>query len=249
MLAIIGGSRLAQLPILQVTHRQIVRTPFGDPSCALTFGRIGSHNVVFMARHGYGNSIAPHEINYRANIWALHSVGAKKVLAIGSVGGIRPDMAPGMLVVPDNIIDYTWGRKHTFYEGPDRPLVRVDFTHPYDAELRQAVLAAAQAGQVPCIDGGVYAVTQGPRLETAAEILRLQRDGADMVGMTGMPEAALAREMGLQYLHVCHIANWAAGKGSSREHILFADDALADGMTKVQALLAALSGDAASTGS
>lgn len=213
MLAIIGGSGLARLPILEVTHRQVVRTPYGDPSCALTFGRIGQQNVVFIARHGYGHSLAPHEINYRANIWALKEQGVKGILSIGSVGGIRPDMGPGTLVVPDNIIDYTWGRKHTFFDGPDAPVVHAEFTTPYDACLRDRLIDAVKASASPTVVGGVYACTQGPRLETAAEILRFERDGADIVGMTGMPEAALAREQDLPYVHLCFVVNWAAGKG------------------------------------
>ena len=215
MLAIIGGSGLAKLPILEVTHRQVVRTPYGDPSCALTFGRIGQQNVVFIARHGHGHSLAPHEINYRANIWALHNQGVKGILAIGSVGGIRADMGPGTLVVPDNIIDYSWGRKHTFFDGPERPVVHVDFSNPYDDALRARLIAAVNATGKPAVNQGVYACTQGPRLETAAEILRLERDGADIVGMTGMPEACLAREMNLPYVHLCLVVNWAAGKGGS----------------------------------
>lgn len=215
MLAIIGGSGLAKLPVLEVTHRQVVRTPYGDPSCALTFGRIGEQNVVFIARHGHGHSLAPHEINYRANIWALHNQGVKGILSIGSVGGIRADMGPGTLVVPDNIIDYSWGRKHTFFDGPDRPVVHVDFSNPYDDGLRGKVIEAVNATGKQAVNQGIYACTQGPRLETAAEILRLERDGADIVGMTGMPEACLAREMNLPYAHLCLVVNWAAGKGGS----------------------------------
>ncbi|OWY37926.1 5'-methylthioadenosine phosphorylase [Xenophilus sp. AP218F] len=215
MLAIIGGSGLAQLSELQVTHRQVVRTPYGDPSCALTFGRLGEQNVVFMARHGYGHSLAPHEINYRANIWALHNQGVKGVIAIGTVGGIRPDMPPGRLVVPDNIIDYSWGRKHTYFEGPERPVVHAEFSSPYDVALRERLIRAIGAAGHRCVPGGVYACTQGPRLETAAEILKLERDGADIVGMTGMPEAALARELELPYAHLCLVSNWAAGKGGA----------------------------------
>lgn len=215
MLAIIGGSGLAKLPVLEVTHRQVVRTPYGDPSCALTFGRIGEQNVVFIARHGHGHSLAPHEINYRANIWALHNQGVKGILSIGSVGGIRADMGPGTLVVPDNIIDYSWGRKHTFFDGPDRPVVHVDFSNPYDDGLRSKVIEAVNATGKQAVNQGIYACTQGPRLETAAEILRLERDGADIVGMTGMPEACLAREMNLPYAHLCLVVNWAAGKGGS----------------------------------
>ena len=213
MLAIIGGSGLAKLPLLEVTHRQVVRTPYGDPSCALTFSHIGQQNVVFIARHGHGHSLAPHEINYRANIWALHNQGVKGILSIGSVGGIRADMGPGTLVVPDNIIDYSWGRKHTFFDGPERPVVHVDFSNPYDDALRGKLISVVQALGKPAITEGIYACTQGPRLETAAEILRLERDGADIVGMTGMPEACLARELGLPYVHLCFVVNWAAGKG------------------------------------
>ena len=215
MLAIIGGSGLAQLPVLEVTHRQVVRTPYGDPSCALTFGLLNGQNVVFIARHGYGHSLAPHEINYRANIWALHDQGVRGVLAIGTVGGIRPDMPPGRLVVPDNIIDYSWGRKHTFFEGLDRPVVHAEFSSPYDDALRQRLIRAMADSGHSGVVGGVYACTQGPRLESAAEILKLERDGADIVGMTGMPEAALAREMNLPYAHLCLVSNWAAGKGGA----------------------------------
>ncbi len=213
MMAIIGGSGLAQLPVLDVTHRQVVRTPYGDPSCALTFGKLSGQNVVFIARHGYGHSLAPHEINYRANLWALHNQGVKGVIAIGTVGGIRPDMAPGRLVVPHDIIDYSWGRKHTYFEGPERPVVHAEFTTPYDADLRRRLREAIKSTGISGVHDGVYACTQGPRLESAAEILKLERDGADIVGMTGMPEAALARELELPYAHLCLVSNWAAGKG------------------------------------
>ena len=237
MLAIIGGSSLAKLPILEVTHRQVVRTPYGDPSCALTFGRIGMQHVVFMARHGYGNSIAPHEINYRANIWALHSVGVKGVIAIGTVGGIRPDMVPGSLVIPDNIVDYSWGRKHTFFEGVEKPVIHVDFTHPYDRGLREHLLMAGRQAGLDVLDGAVYACTQGPRLESAAEIVRLERDGADLVGMTGMPEAALACEMKLPYAHLCMVVNWAAGKGNSVTHVTLDCDVVATSVSGVATVL------------
>lgn len=221
MLAIIGGSGLARLSVLEVTHRQVVRTPFGDPSCALTFGQIGGSNVVFIARHGYGHSLAPHEINFRANIWALKQQNIKGIIAIGAVGGIRADMVPGAIALPDDVLDYTWGREHTYFEGLDKPVVHVDFTHPFCPDLRARILRAAQAESVPVIDGGVYACTQGPRLESAAEINRLERDGADMVGMTGMPEAALARELGLPYALVAVVANYAAGRGDSGTKVDF----------------------------
>lgn len=219
MLAIIGGTGLARLGGLQDARRKIVRTPYGDPSCALTFGNIDGAPIVFLARHGYGHTIAPHEINYRANIWALQEVGVERVIAVATVGGIRGDCAPGALVVPNQIVDYTSGRHGTYFEGAEQPVTHIDFTEPYDARTRQRLLDAGARLQRPLIDGATYGCTQGPRLETAAEIVRLERDGCCIVGMTGMPEAALARELQLPYAALCVVANHAAGKGSSRSSI------------------------------
>jgi 5'-methylthioadenosine phosphorylase len=222
MLAIIGGSGLTQLSSLDISRREVARTPYGEPSGALTFGRIAGRDVVFLARHGHGHTIPPHLVNYRANMWALAKVaGADKVVSVASVGGIRGDLGPGVLVVPNQIIDYTWGRHVTYYEGGDTPVVHSDFTEPYDGPLRQRLLAAAAEAQEAVIDGAVYAATQGPRLETAAEIVRLERDGAHIVGMTGMPEACLARELALPYAAICVVANWAAGRGDSTHAIRF----------------------------
>jgi 5'-deoxy-5'-methylthioadenosine phosphorylase len=239
LLGIIGGTGLTQLSNLEVTRRQIVRTPFGDPSGALTFGRLNRRDVVFLARHGYGHTIPPHEVNYRANMWALHSEGAGPIVSVASVGGIRSNLPPGALAIPHQVLDYTWGRKHTFFEGPDQPVTHVDFTHPYCEELRARLLkAAAEAGQA-IVNSGVYAATQGPRLESAAEIDRLERDGADMVGMTGMPEAALAREIGLRYAAVAVVVNHAAGRGDSSEaiHLEQINAVLKASMVKVRMLL------------
>lgn len=219
MLAIIGGTGLAQLANLEITHRQVMRTPYGEPSGAITFGRLRQHEVMFIARHGYGHTIPPHEVNYRANLWALHNQGAKRVISVAAVGGIRADLVPGILVSPDQIIDYTHGRAFTYFDGRDRPVTHIDFTQPYSQNLRQQILEAAKSAKVKCLDGGVYAATQGPRLETAAEINRLERDGADMAGMTGMPEAALARELGLSYAAIAVVMNYAAGRGNSREGV------------------------------
>jgi 5'-methylthioinosine phosphorylase len=223
MLAIIGGSGFAQIPGFVAARREVVRTPYGEPSGALTFGNIAGHAVVFLARHGYGHTIPPHQINYRANIWALHARGAKNVLGIAAVGGIRGDLAPAVLVVPDQIIDYTHGRPATFFALADRGVEHVDFTLPYTPALRAACIKAAQRAGEAIVDGGVYAATQGPRLETAAEINRLERDGADMVGMTGMPEAVLAREIGLSYATLAIVVNHAAGRGASRAAIAVND--------------------------
>ena len=219
MLAIIGGSGLTELANLEVSRRQVIRTPYGEPSGAFTFGRIDGREVIFLARHGYGHTIPPHQVNYRANIWALHSQGVKNVISVASVGGIRADLGPGALAVPDQILDYTHGRASTFFTTFDRGVHHIDFTHPYCASLRAACLKAAHAAGEALIDGGVYAATAGPRLETAAEVNRLERDGADMVGMTGMPEAALARELDLCYATLAVVANYAAGRAGSREGI------------------------------
>jgi len=219
MLAIIGGSGLTKLANLEVGRRKVVRTPYGEPSGALTYGRIGDRDVVFLARHGYGHTIAPHEVNYRANLWALKHAGADSVVSVASVGGIRNDIWPGTIVLPHQIIDYTWGRASTFFEGPGSPVNHIDFTEPYARELRARLLQAAAACGERVMDGGVYAATQGPRLETAAEINRLERDGADIVGMTGMPEASLAREIGLEYAAIAVVANYAAGRGDSERAV------------------------------
>jgi 5'-deoxy-5'-methylthioadenosine phosphorylase len=219
MLAIIGGSGLTQLANLDVTFRKAVRTPYGEPSGALTFGKLRGRDVVFLARHGYGHTIAPHEVNYRANIWALREEGADDIVSVASVGGIRADLGPGTLVVPHQIIDYTWGRRSTFFEGGDVPVTHVDFTVPYAEPLRQKILAAARACGEVITDGAVYAATQGPRLESAAEIDRLERDGAEIVGMTGMPEAVLAKELALRYATIALVVNHAAGRGESRAGI------------------------------
>jgi 5'-deoxy-5'-methylthioadenosine phosphorylase len=239
MLAVIGGSGLTQLTNLKIARRQVVRTPYGEPSGPLTIGRIGHEEIVFLARHGYGHHLAPHEINYRANIWALHSTGVQSVVAVNSVGGIRPELVPGEIAIPEQIIDYTWGRPSTFFEGTEKPVVHIDFTLPYDGEIRQRLIAAAAQAGVSVTVQGVYACTQGPRLETAAEINRLEGDGATMVGMTGMPEAALARELSLRYASLAVVANHAAGRADSREGIRLTEigAALAAGMQKVRAIL------------
>jgi len=219
MLAIIGGSGLTQLSSLTGTRRIPGRTAFGEPSSPLTLGRIGAREVLFLARHGDGHRLAPHEINYRANIQALKDAGAVRIAAVATVGGIRAAFGPGTLVVPDQIIDYTWGRAATYFQGPGATVTHIDFTEPYSATLRRSILAAAAACGETVADGGCYGATQGPRLETAAEIIRMERDGADLVGMTGMPEAALAREAGLAYATIAVVANHAAGKGDSAHAI------------------------------
>ena len=226
MLAIIGGTGLTRLSTLQVAHREVVRTPYGDPSSALLFGQIAGREAVFLARHGHGHTIPPHRVNYRANLSALRQRGASAVVAVASVGAILANR-PGDLVLPHSLIDYTSGRASTYFDGGDQTVVHIDFTHPYTPELRTCCLVAAQQAGVSIQDGGVYGAVNGPRLETAAEIDRMERDGATLVGMTGMPEAALARELGLAYASICVVVNHAAGRGDSAHTISM------DGITAV----------------
>jgi 5'-methylthioadenosine phosphorylase len=239
MLGIIGGSGLTQLASLDVSHREVVRTPYGEPSGPLTFGRINGRDVVFIARHGYGHTIPPHLVNYRANIHALETSGVTQVVSVASVGGIRGDLGPGVLVAPHQIIDYTWGREMTFQAGGDGPVIHVDFTDPYDAEVRQLLLDVSCRIGENVVDGAVYATTQGPRLETAAEINRMEDDGAHIVGMTGMPEAGLARELELPYAALCVVANWAAGRADSRHGIKFdsLEAVLQEAMVRVRRII------------
>lgn len=238
MLAIIGGSGLTKLSTLSVGHREVVRTPYGDPSSALVFGQMGGHDAVFLARHGHGHTIPPHRVNYRANLWALKERGATAVVAVASVGGVR-DCAPGDLVLPRQLVDYTSGREGTYFDGGDRNVVHIDFTHPYTPHLRECCLAAAGQSGIALRDGGVYGAVNGPRLETAAEIDRLERDGVTLVGMTGMPEAALARELDLPYCAICVVVNHAAGRGDSAARISMERIAavLEAGMDRVRLLL------------
>lgn len=223
MLAIIGGTGLTELENFTITKRLVVRTPYGEPSQPLFFGEIAGHEVIFLARHGNGHTIPPHAVNYRANIAALHAQGVKDIAAIATVGGIHADLAPGTIALPHQIIDYTYGRENTFFDGVTKPVNHIDFTHPYCEKLRNQWIAAASAAQIPLITHGTYATMQGPRLETAAEINRLERDGATMVGMTGMPEAALARELSMSYAAICPVANYAAGRVDSVNGIQYED--------------------------
>lgn len=212
-LAIIGGTGVADLEGLQVLREHHLQTPFGEPSRAIQEGLLGEAKLFFLQRHGSPGAIPPHRINYRANLWALKSLGVGGIVAINAVGGITESMRPGRLLIPHQVIDYTWGREHSFDDGRDGDLMHIDFTEPYERGLRMALLAAADRAGIPHEAAGVHGVTQGPRLETSAEIKRMARDGCDVVGMTGMPEASLARELDLPYASVCMVVNPAAGLG------------------------------------
>jgi 5'-methylthioinosine phosphorylase len=236
-IAVIGGTGMNDWPGLEVVDRRTATTPYGEPSAPLVVGRLRGVEVAFLARHGVGHKLPPHAINYRANLWALKHHGARRVIAIAAVGGIARTLPPAAVAVPEDLVDYTWGRAHTYSDGGEAPLQHVDFSAPYTPALRQALLAAARKAKVKLVDGGVMGVTQGPRLESPAEIRRLKRDGCTMVGMTGMPEAALARELGLDYAALAVSVNWAAGLGSGDIHGEI-ERSLAEGMRKVRAVLA-----------
>ncbi len=238
---IIGGTGLTSLEGLEITRREVVRTPYGEPSAPLVHGTFRGHDIPFLARHGHSHNIPPHQVNYRANIWALRHVGVDRVIAVAAVGGLGDEYGPRQVAIPDQIIDYTHSRISTFYHQDLEHVTHIDFTYPYDATVREWLLGAAREAGVDAIDGGTYGATQGPRLETAAEIRRMRRDGCDLVGMTGMPEAALAREAELRYAHCAVVANWAAGMGDGAE--LSMDEIrghLLHGMESVRRIIGAL---------
>jgi 5'-methylthioinosine phosphorylase len=240
MLAIIGGTGLTSLDGLNITEKKTVTTPFGEPSSDLLIGEFQDKPVIFLPRHGQQHSIPPHKINYRANIWALHSLGVSKVVAVAAVGGIRQDMAPGVLAVPDQIIDYTYDREHSFFSDDFSSDKHIDFTFPYDETLRQQILRAATVQNVSIVNDGTYGAVQGPRLETAAEIKRMAQDGCSLVGMTGMPEASLARELGMAYATIALSANWAAGLSDSIITMTEIEQTVADGISRIKKILSAL---------
>lgn len=238
VVAIIGGSGLTNLKNLNITRREVMRTPYGEPSSPIVYGELAGREVAFLPRHGGGHTIPPHDVNYRANIWAIRQTGVSKVIAINAVGGISPNyLTPGTLAVPDQIIDYTWGRAHTFFGGDAKKVTHVDFTEPYCEGLRQTLLAGAKSAKLGIIDRGTYAATQGPRFESSAEIRRYERDGCDIVGMTGMPEAGLARELELCYASVAVVVNPAAGKVQGIIELKEIEQYLESGMNKVRTLL------------
>lgn len=211
MIGVIGGTGLDQLPGVQVQRRHNYTSKYGAASDAVLELEVEDQTLLFLARHGNDHSLAPHLINYRANIWALHKLGVTKIISVNACGGINPDFAVGDLVVPNQIIDYTHGRESTFFDGVAEPLQHCDFTEPFSQDLRLQLLVAATLSERITHEFGVYACTQGPRLETAAEIHKLQRDGCDLVGMTAMPEAILARELGIEFASICMTVNPAAG--------------------------------------
>jgi 5'-methylthioinosine phosphorylase len=208
-LALVGGTGLNRLRDNQDSIA--VETPYGKPSAAIQVIETEPVRLLFLARHGNPHRFPPHRVNYRANMWALREAGADHVLAVSAVGGVCEPYGPGTLAAPDQLIDYTWGREHTYSDSEDVDLVHVDFTRPYDGPLRRMLLQAADQAGVSVRDGGCIGVFQGPRLESAAEIERARRDGCHLAGMTSLPETALARELGLDYAGLAVVSNWGAG--------------------------------------
>lgn len=240
MLGIIGGTGLDQLDLIQGRMEHAPTTSWGTPSAGLVTGTIGNTSVAFLPRHGHDHSVAPHEINYRANLRALADAGVDRIVAVAAVGGIPEQPGPGGIVIPDQLIDYTWGRPSTFFEGEGAEVEHIVFTWPYSQPVRQSLLEAARQADIPATDGGCYAATQGPRLETAAEIQRLERDGCTIVGMTGMPEAALARELNIPYACLAVVVNPAAGKADKEISLEEIRGHLKTGMNKVARILQTL---------
>ncbi|MDB6443296.1 S-methyl-5'-thioinosine phosphorylase [Pseudomonas sp. 21TX0197] len=236
--AIIGGTGLAQLEGLAIRQSLTVETPYGAPSSQVHIGEFAGREVLFLARHGHPHRFPPHQVNYRANLWALKQAGAEAILAVNAVGGIHAAMGTGHLCVPHQLIDYTSGRQHTYFADDLEAVTHIDFSYPYSELLRQRLIAALAAEGCDYSDRGVHGCTQGPRLETAAEIVRLERDGCDIVGMTGMPEAALARELKLDYACLALVVNPAAGKSATVISMAEIEQALRDGMGTVKSVLA-----------
>jgi len=237
-IAIIGGSGLYGLmDDFKINHREIIQTPYGEPSGPVIHGELFGKPLIFIARHGYTHRIPPHKINYRANIWMLKKLEVEQIIAVNAVGGINPNLPPQKIAIPDQIIDYSYGREFTFFEQDLAEVVHIDFSYPYDENIRNGLIRAAKECEIEINPSGTYGCTQGPRLETAAEIKRLNQDGCDMVGMTAMPEASLAREQHIDYAAIAVSANWAAG---IQQQTLEMDDIikhLNQGMVQVKNLI------------
>lgn len=237
--AVIGGTGFSDFPDAILIERRGMATPYGELSAPIQLMELNGVRCAFLARHGQPHHIPPHRINYRANLWALREIGARQVIAINAVGGISAVMTAGAIAIPEQIIDYTYGREHTFFDGCAGALEHIDFTFPYTPALREHLLLAARRAGLDVVAGGVYGATQGPRLESVAEIDRMARDGCDLVGMTGMPEAALARELGIAYASVCLVVNPAAGRAPGEITMDDIRRVIDAGMGRVRALLRA----------
>lgn len=238
-LAIIGGTGLTQLADLKIVKREQLNTPYGAPSAEFITGQLDDKEVIFLARHGNPHRFAPHKINYRANIWGLKQLGVAQIIAVAAVGGITEKMGPAHIAIPDQIIDYSYGREHTFFDNDQEGVTHIDFTYPYSQKLRSRLITAAAQAQLKISPLGTYGCKQGPRLESTAEIKRMEQDGCDLVGMTGMPEAALAKELNIEYAAIAVVANWAAGKTEGEITMAEIEQHLHKGMADTALLLKA----------
>ena len=239
-LAIIGGTGLTRMPGLNVTRREMVKTPYGAPSCPLIFGTLGGCELAFLPRHGSTHRIPPHRVNYCANIWALHNVGIRQIIAISAVGAIDEACSVGSIVVPDQIIDYTHDRESTFFDGGDNPVEHIDFSYPYNDVLRQSLISGARTCEdVKLVETGTYGAVRGPRFDTVAEVQRMARDGCTIIGMTGMPEASLAAELRVAYACLAVVINPAAGSAGKPIDTGSLAAAIDGGMTTARSVLSA----------
>ncbi|MDQ7089870.1 MAG: S-methyl-5'-thioinosine phosphorylase [Methylococcales bacterium] len=238
-IGIIGGTGLADIKGLKIIAEKKLKTPFGSPSAHYIIGKLKEKKVIFLARHGNPHCIPPHKVNYRANIWGFQKLGVTHIIAITAVGGITKKMQPAHIVIPDQIIDYSYGREHTFFADDLDDVTHIDFTYPYTQKLRQRLITIAAEKKIAISSVATYGCTQGPRLESAAEIVRLEKDGCDIVGMTGMPEAGLARELNLPYVGISVVANWGAGKVAGEITMEEIHQHLNNGMGNVMQLLTA----------
>lgn len=237
-IAVIGGTGLySMMDEFEMIRQEIINTPYGEASAPLVHGNLLGKEVVFLARHGFTHRLPPHRINYRANIWLLKKVGVDQIIAVNAVGSMNKKCSPECMVLPDQIIDYSWGREHTFYAEDLTRVVHVDFTNPYSESMRKTLIQAGKNCQLDLVQKAVYGCTQGPRLETAAEIRKLKQDGCDIVGMTGMPEAALAREISIEYASIAVVANWAAGLSGEEISMDQIEASLQNGMQQVKSLI------------
>lgn len=243
--AIIGGSGFDTFDTLVVNDAVFRETPYGPHSGPILSGRLGHTPCLFLPRHGAGHHLPPHKVNYRANLWLLKELGVKRIVAFNVVGGITPNMSPDTIVIPDQIIDYTYEREHTFYDGSQKQLLgealqhveHVDFSSPFTQSLRKKIIEFFQEADIDIVGRGVYGCTQGPRLETEAEIERLKRDGCDIVGMTAMPEAALAKELGIDYAAIVTVVNWSAGISKEPLSMIEIMNTVKKNMNKIKTLL------------
>ncbi len=240
MLAIIGGTGLTELDGLKVEKEFADGTQWGSPSAPIVQVRLAQREALFLARHGNPHRIPPHQVNYRANLAALQKCGASKIVAVNAVGGVNPDMGATHINIPDQLIDYTHGRACTFFEGDLKEVTHIDFTYPYSEPLRRQLIEEIAKVTDDFSQLGTYACTQGPRLETAAEVKKLARDGCDIVGMTGMPEAALARELGIEYACLALVVNPAAGVSTNIITMAEIEKAVEEGMGRIRQVIGAM---------